>query len=63
MEQWEYKTLKLQTGGFLGGVLNEEDFQNELNNYGKNGWELVSCFATASSGTSFEVIAVFKRRR
>ncbi|WP_127567697.1 DUF4177 domain-containing protein [Paenibacillus xylaniclasticus] len=64
MEQWEYKTIKLKTGGFLGGKVNEELLEQELNNYGFEGWELVSCFDTSSyQGQSREVIIVFKRRK
>ncbi|MDF2716895.1 MAG: hypothetical protein K0R28_3820 [Paenibacillus sp.] len=64
MEQWEYKTFKYQTGGFLGGKVDPEEFEAELNRYGSQGWELVSCFDTAiSQGQSRDVIVVFKRKR
>jgi hypothetical protein len=64
MEQWEYKTLKFKTGGFLGGKLDPEEFEAELNAYGGEGWELISCFDTSmGQGTSRDVIAVFKRRK
>ncbi|MEK3732655.1 MULTISPECIES: DUF4177 domain-containing protein [Paenibacillus] len=62
MEQWEYKTLKYRTGGFFGGNVKEEDFEEELNRYGMDGWELVSCFDTNMSGQSRDVIVVFKRK-
>jgi hypothetical protein len=64
MVQWEYKTVKFKTGGFLGGILEEQEFDRELNQYGEQGWELVSCFDTSQSqGASREVIVVFKRTR
>lgn len=64
MEQWEYKTIKYKTGGFLGGKVDAEQFEHELNQYGIEGWELVSCFDTnLSQGQSRDVIIVFKRRR
>ncbi|WP_127532159.1 DUF4177 domain-containing protein [Paenibacillus kobensis] len=64
MEQWEYKTIKLKTGGFMGGKVNEELLEQELNIYGFEGWELASCFDTSSyQGQSREVIIVFKRRK
>lgn len=64
MEQWEYKTIKYKTGGFLGGKVDPEQFEHELNQYGFEGWELVSCFDTnLSQGQSRDVIIVFKRRR
>ncbi|MCE5171626.1 DUF4177 domain-containing protein [Paenibacillus profundus] len=63
MEQWEYKTLKIKTGGFLGGKVDEKSFEDELNQLGMDGWELVSCFDTSLSGQTTDVISVFKRRK
>ncbi|WP_339322007.1 DUF4177 domain-containing protein [Paenibacillus sp. FSL W8-0194] len=63
MEKWEYKTVKYQTGGFLGGKVDEEEFEQLLNECGMEGWELTSCFDTsAGQGHSRDVIAVFKRK-
>ena len=64
MDQWEYKTMKMDTTGFLGGLLNIEAFDERLNELGEQGWELVAAFDTNQShGASREAIAVFKRRR
>jgi hypothetical protein len=64
MDQWEYKTLKMDTKGFLGGLLDTEEFEAHLNELGTQGWELVGAFDTNQShGASREVIAVFKRRK
>lgn len=64
MEKWEYQTIKIALKGFTGGILNTSDFNNELNDLGEEGWELVSCFSTnAAQGYSREAIAVFKRRK
>lgn len=61
---WEYKTIKLAAGGFLGGKLDEEAFDRMLNDLGRNGWELVAAFDTnQSSGQSRDVVAIFKRQR
>jgi hypothetical protein len=49
MNQWEYKTIKFKTDGFLGGKINEEQFEEELNRFGYDGWELVSCFDRSMS--------------
>ncbi|PQP86064.1 DUF4177 domain-containing protein [Paenibacillus sp. AR247] len=63
MDQWSYKTVKYKTGGFLGGKVDEEEFEDLLNSYGYEGWELVSCFDTSvSQGQSRDVIAIFKRK-
>jgi hypothetical protein len=64
MEQWEYKAIKMDTTGFLGGLLDIELFETNLNELGSQGWELVGAFDTNQShGASREVIAVFKRRK
>lgn len=63
MEKWEYKSIKFKPGGFFGGKIDEHEFELELNEYGKEGWELISCFDTSyGQGTSREVIAVMKRK-
>ncbi len=62
--QLEYKTISLRTGGFLGGKINQEDFEQTLNGAGREGWELVSVFDTSQgSGQARDVVAVFKRSR
>lgn len=64
MDVWEYKTIKVELKGILGGILETEDFDSELNQYGELGWELVSCFSTnASQGYGREAAAVFKRKK
>lgn len=63
MVQWEYKTVKYQTGGFLGGKVNQADMDELLNQHGYEGWELVSCFDTSQGqGQSRDIIMVFKRQ-
>lgn len=63
MERWEYKSIIVETRGFAGGLLDQAEFESELNNMGSQGWELVSCFDTNQShGASREVVAVFKRK-
>ncbi len=63
MERWQYRTIKYRTGGFLGGKVDEEEFEELLNSHGNDGWELVSCFDTSmSQGQSKDIIIVFKRK-
>ncbi|MFC7679199.1 DUF4177 domain-containing protein [Paenibacillus sp. GCM10028914] len=63
MTQWEYRTVKYQTGGFLGGKVKEDELDELLNKYGYEGWELVSCFDTSQTqGQSRDVIMIFKRQ-
>jgi len=64
LEKWEYISIKVETKGLMGGILDVSHFDNELNNFGEQGWELVSCFSTAQDGgKSREIVAVFKRRK
>ncbi|MDX9872894.1 MAG: DUF4177 domain-containing protein [Clostridia bacterium] len=63
MESWEYRVIKYDTEGFLGGKIETSTFERELNDLGGQGWELVSCFDTSMSyGQTRHVVAVFKRR-
>lgn len=64
LEMWEYRTIKVKFKGITGGILEISEFDEELNQMGSQGWELVSCFSSNSAnGYSREAIAVFKRRK
>jgi len=70
MEKWEYLTIKFEgksKGKFTSTVAWEaEDFSEQINVYGQQGWELVFCFPIspygANSGATEGVFAVFKRK-
>jgi hypothetical protein len=62
MQRWAYATAMFETGGIFGGKLDGDVFQGKLNEYGAQGWELVSVFDTnRSEGSTRYVVAVFKR--
>ncbi len=62
--QWEYKTLKLETTGLAGGILDENKLAAMMNSLGAEGWELVAAFDTnMAQGASRYVITLFKRPR
>jgi len=62
MQKWEYRTVKVEANGFMGGVVDTSSFDIMLNQLGGQGWELVSVFDTnMHHGASREVVAVFKR--
>ena len=64
MDRWEYRTIKFKLKGFSGGILETEDFNNELNRLGDQGWELVSSFTSnAANGYSRDAVAILKRRK
>ena len=63
MDRWESQTIRFEVKGVMGGILDIDAFQEELNQMGQEGWELVTCFDTnMSQGQSRYVIAVFKRK-
>ena len=61
--KWEYLSVAFVTSGFwVGGKLDGDAFNSELNKLGREGWDLVSIFDTsAASGQTRDVFAVFKR--
>lgn len=61
--KWEYKTIKLQTRGFLGGNFDEKELDALMNEYGAQSWELVAGFDTNQSyGQTRDVVIIFKRQ-
>lgn len=60
--RFEYHTIFLEPGGWIGGKLDKQEFDGALARLGTEGWELVSCFDTNQGhGATRFVIAVFKR--
>jgi hypothetical protein len=64
MQTWEYKTIKVETTGMFGGILDENEFEGQLDQLAEQGWELVASFDTSQTyGTPREAVAVLKRLR
>ena len=62
--QWEYKTMKLQATGFIGGKLDETKLDCMMNELGAQGWELVAGFDTNKGyGETRDVVVIFKRQK
>jgi len=66
MAKWEYKSLEfsLEPGkGILGTFkLNLSKFDEEMNQMGEEGWELVNTMTTSEGrGTTTQIVSVFKR--
>ena len=60
--KWEYKTVKVDTKGLLGGKFDQNSFEQILNGLGQQGWELTNTFDTNQEmGASRHVIAILKR--
>jgi len=63
MAKFEYRTMVYDTHGMMGGKINEKDFQDKLNMFGENGWELVSSVATnQGNGYTRSIISIFKKK-
>ncbi len=60
--RWEYKTAKLKVEGFWGPNFNPEETDKIFDQWGAEGWELVSAFdINEGAGYSKEVVFIFKR--
>lgn len=60
--KWEYKTLKLEAKGFMGGKFDENELNQKMNEFGRDGWELVSAFDTnMGQGATRDIVILFKR--
>ncbi|KAA3612916.1 MAG: DUF4177 domain-containing protein [Planctomycetota bacterium] len=63
-QKWEYQSLRLDPGGFLGGKVNQQELDDSMNRMGERGWELVAAFDTnQGQGATRHIILLFKRSR
>ncbi len=63
LPKWEYQTLTFEAVGFWsgGGKLDTQMLNDQLNELGAQGWELVSIFDTTKlEGQTRQVYAVLK---
>ena len=65
MAFWEYKTLTIKAEGwFVGGRVDTNKLNQEINELGSLGWELVSGFdINQAGGASREIVIIFKRSK
>lgn len=63
MKQFEYKTLKIEPSGkwFEAIKMDSSELEVQLNDMGKNGWELVNSINHSKEGNTVKVIMLFKR--
>ena len=62
--QWEYKTIKLGTEGFMSREFDEKRLEEFMNGLGGDGWELVVGLDTNWLwGETKDVLVIFKRPR
>ena len=63
MEKFEYKVVTYDTKGFWGGTVEVRQIEEQLNQLGNDGWEMVSCTSTnQSDGASKSIVCIFKRK-
>lgn len=63
MEKFEYNTYVYDTKGWMGGLIESQDFREALNNFGRDGWELVSSVSTTQgNGYTRSILCIFKRK-
>lgn len=61
MTKWEYRVISFETFGLLGGLVETKEIEEKLNELGKEGWELISAYATVGGSSSRRVVYNFKR--
>jgi len=57
--RWEYKIFNFSKRSFWGCVINAEELQSQLNELGRDGWELVNTTQNPMSG----ILVVLKRSK
>ncbi len=63
MEKFEYKVVTYNPNGFFGGNVKIDQIEDQLNQLGNEGWELVSCTSSNQSyGSTKSLVCIFKRR-
>ena len=63
MKQFEYKTLNLETNGkwYKQAKMNSSELEVQLNDMGKNGWEIVNSMDHSREGNTVDGIILYKR--
>ena len=62
MKKWEYLTEIINTKGIFTTKINAAEFNQILNDLGREGWELIDKTAMALEvGKTTSIICVFKR--
>jgi len=60
--RFKYKCVVFESKGVLGGQLNAQDFQKELNKYGLQGWEVISITDSEhANGRTRETLVTMKK--
>lgn len=60
--KYEYCIINSQDIGLLNGKVDTQKLQDEMNQLGSEGWELVSSLESNKNGYTKEFVFVFKRK-
>ena len=64
MDKYEYKVITYDTKGFWGGYVEIQKIEDQFNQLGNDGWEMVTSTSTNQSyGSSKSIVFVFKRKK
>lgn len=64
--KWEYNVMSFQTKGLWKGEVevHEKELQASLNEFGDDGWELITMFdSNKIYGQTQDIFAIFKRQK
>lgn len=63
MQKWKYKVLEFSpTRSLMATRMDKKHIENELNELGKQGWEVVSSFITTDAhGSTKKIIYTLKK--
>lgn len=59
--RWEYKTVEYKKRHLLTGKISMQELQTELDNLGRQGWELVN-LSRDTNGLRQMLMLIFKRQ-
>ena len=60
--KWQYHIKRVTTKGFTGGKFNREQLETEINELGRQEWELVAALDTNSGyGMTRDIVLLFKK--
>jgi hypothetical protein len=63
-EKWEYRSARLDVGGWVGPKVDLAALDATLSAIGAEGWELVNAIdLNQSDGKTTAIVALFKRQR
>ncbi|MCF8020830.1 DUF4177 domain-containing protein [Petrocella sp. FN5] len=63
MKKWKYKVVEFDTKkSFGGGKIDRQYIEDQLNELGRQGWEIISNFTTNEGyGNTKKIVYTFKR--